>query len=61
MQLAKTISALSLVLSVVGRPAGNYVSILTGGANAIKDLPFGKTAVSREDMTELARLAIAVK
>lgn len=49
------------MVSVLARPTGDFVSVLTGGPNAIHDLPSGKTPISRADMEELARLAIAVK
>lgn len=61
MLLSQTIYALTLVASVIARPSGEYTSILTGGPNAIHDLPAGRTPISRADMAELARLAIAVK
>lgn len=61
MLLSQTISALTLVASVLARPTGDFVSILSGGPDAIRDLAAGKTPISRADMTELARLAIAVK
>lgn len=58
---SNAISALSLVASVLARPTGDFISVLTGGPQAALNMPMGRTAVSRADMEEMARLAIAVK
>jgi hypothetical protein len=61
MRLSNTIAGLALVASVLARPTGDFVSVLTGGTDAVHGVPAGKTPISRADMEEMARLAIAVK
>lgn len=49
------------VLAVPIEGSADLLALQSKRANALTQLPFGKTPVSRADMAELGRLALAVK
>ncbi|KAK4687629.1 hypothetical protein P7C73_g2501, partial [Tremellales sp. Uapishka_1] len=60
MLLSSTVLLLASALVADARPATNFASVLTSSPSALRSLPIGKTAISRNDMTELGRLASIV-
>ncbi|KAK8861471.1 hypothetical protein IAR55_002291 [Kwoniella newhampshirensis] len=60
MLLTVTVPFLLSITSCFAAPISNVASVLTSSASCFQQLPLGRTPLSRNDMAELGRLAIAV-